>query len=279
VRLAVWDRSTPTGIPEGYDAADPDGERRPPSAAEVRNSVAATIYAVWRGEVIRRAIDAPIAAYGLSGPDSERALTALKHLLDTFDQTGGVGASGIDFFAVPGVASAADRRDVVLLRSLAGALERLAGPDFQAAFGGSTDQRDYRWGRLHRVVLDHPLDGPLSIPPAAGAFPPPLPDLRGIPTDGGFDTVDASSHDARAASSDAFMFGAGPANRYVSESVAAGAVRAESSLPGGTSGVPGSPFLVNLLPDWLTNDTFPLRQGETELAGATASVTGFVPAG
>jgi hypothetical protein len=31
---------------------------------------------------------------------------------------------------------------------------------------------------------------------------------------------------------------------------------AESSLPGDTSGVPGSPYYVNLLPAWLTNDTF-----------------------
>jgi acyl-homoserine lactone acylase PvdQ len=32
-----------------------------------------------------------------------------------------------------------------------------------------------------------------------------------------------------------------------------------SSLPGGTSGVPGTPFYVNLLPSWLTNDTFTWR--------------------
>ena len=35
-----------------------------------------------------------------------------------------------------------------------------------------------------------------------------------------------------------------------------GDVGSESSLPGGASGVPGSPFQVNLLPGWLTNDTF-----------------------
>ncbi len=51
-------------------------------------------------------------------------------------------------------------------------------------------------------------------------------------------------------------FGGGPANRYVSEPRAPGDIRAESSLPGGPSGVPGSPFYVNLLGEWLTNDTF-----------------------
>jgi penicillin amidase len=259
-RLALWSRRTPTGIPEGYDASDPDGRRLPPTPLEAANSVAATIYAVWRGQVIRNVIDARLAPLGLPVPDGQLALTALKQLLDTFDDRQGVGASGVDFFAVDGVADPADRRDVLLLRSLHDALDKLAGPDFQAAFGGSTDQDDYRWGRLHRVVMDHPLDGSLNIPPAAGAFPAPLAGLPGIPTDGGFDTVDAASHDARADAANDFMFGSGPANRFVAEPRAPGQVVAESSLPGGTSGVPGQPFYVNLLPGWLTNDTFPLRQ-------------------
>jgi len=259
-RLALWSRRTPTGIPEGYDARDPQGRRLPPTHQEVAGSVAATIYAVWRGQLIRNVIDARLAPFGVPVPDGQLSLTALKQLLETFEQTQGVGASGIDFFAVDGVPDPADRRDLLLLRSLRGALDKLAGPDFQAAFGGSTDQSDYRWGRLHRVVMDHPLDGALNIPPAAGAFPAPLADLPGIPTDGGFDTVDASSHDARADASNDFMFGSGPANRFVGEPRAPGEVVAESSLPGGTSGVPGEPFYVNLLPRWLTNDTFPLRQ-------------------
>ena len=255
-RLAVWNRRTPTGIAEGYDAADVDGRRLPPTRLEQANSVAATIYAVWRSQVIQGAIDARLAPFRLAGPDGERSLTALKHLLETFGQTQGVGASGIDFFAVEGVADPADRRDVTLLRAVKAALTKLSGPDFQGAFGGSTDQDDYRWGRLHRVTLDHPLGGPFNIPPAFGAFPPPLADLPGIPTDGGFETVDASTHNARADATNEFGFGGGPANRYVSELRAPGDVHAESSLPGGPSGVPGSPLYVNLLPEWLTNDTF-----------------------
>jgi penicillin amidase len=260
-RLALWNRRTPTGIAEGYDAADSDGRRQPPTRLEQANSAAATIYAVWRGQVIKGAIDARLAPFGVPVPDGERSLTALKHLLETFADSQGVGASGIDFFAVDGVADAADRRDVVLLRAVQAALDKLAGPDFQAAFGGSTDQADYRWGRLHRVTMDHPLGGPFTIPPAFGAFPPPLADLPGIPTDGGFETVDASAHDARADAAGEFGFGGGPANRYVGEPRAPGDVRASSSLPGGTSGVPGTPFYVNLLPGWLTNDSFRLEQG------------------
>ncbi|HWC41482.1 MAG TPA: penicillin acylase family protein [Actinomycetota bacterium] len=260
-RLALWNRRTPTGIVEGYDASDTDGRRQPPTRLEQANSAAATIYAVWRSQVIQGAIDARLDPYGVAGPDGERSLTALKHLLDTFGQTHGVGASGIDFFAVDGVADAADRRDITLLRAVQAALAKLSGPDFQAAFGGSTDQDDYRWGRLHRVTLDHPLGGPFNIPPAFGAFPPPLAGLPGIPTDGGFETVDAATHNARADAANEFGFGGGPANRYVSELRGPGDVDAESSLPGGASGVPGSPFSINLLPDWLTNDTYTWDQG------------------
>jgi penicillin amidase len=168
-----------------------------------------------------------------------------------------VGASGIDFFQVPGVAGAADRRDVLLLGAVREALDKLAGPDFAAAFSGSRDQDDYRWGRLHRLTLDHPLGGQFSVPPGFGRFPPPLPDLPGIPTDGGFSTVDAASHNARAASATAFTFGGGPANRYASASGRHG-ITARTSLPGGTSAIPTSPFYLNLLPRWLTDDSIPL---------------------
>ena len=166
-RLALWDRRTPTGIAEGYDAADVDGQRQPPTRLELANSVAATIYAVWRGQVIKGAIDARLAPFGVPVPDGERSLTALRHLLETFDETRGVGASGIDFFAVDGVADATDRRDVTLLRAVQAALAKLSGPDFPPAFGGSTNQGDYRWGRLHRVTFDHPLGGAFNIPPAS----------------------------------------------------------------------------------------------------------------
>jgi penicillin amidase len=256
-RLARWDFSTPTGIPGGYDATDVDGRRLPPSRHEVAASVAATIYAVWRGQIIHDVIDARVDAIGIPRPDDDRALGAVKHLLETFGASGGVGASGIDFFALPGVASAADRRDVLLLGAVREALDRLAGPDFAAAFGGSADQDDYRWGRLHRLTLEHPLDGPFSVPPGFGHFPQPLPDLPGIPTDGGFSTVDAASHSARANSAGEFTFGSGPANRYVSATGRRG-VTARSSLPGGTSALPTSPFYLNLLPRWLTDDSIPL---------------------
>ncbi len=189
----------------------------------------------------------------------------------------GMGASGIDFFDLPGVESAEDRRDILVLKSLADGLARLAGSDFSHAFGGSTNQRDYRWGKLHRIVFEHPLGGPFNVPPAFGAFANPLGDaLPGFPTDGAFGVVDASNHDPRAQSENDFMFVHGPVNRFVAEAERSG-VRAESVWPGGTSGIPGSPFYLNLLPLYLVNSTVPLLFGREELKEELYSVSRFVP--
>jgi penicillin amidase len=185
-------------------------------------------------------------------------LTALKNLLDNFPMRAGVGVSGIDFFVVPGVAAATDRRDIVLLRSLRIALDLLASPAFADAFNGSNNQADYRWGRLHRVVFTHPLGGPFNIPPAGGAFPQPLPNLPGIPVDGGLHTVDPGNHPINRDNSNGFMFGFGASRRYVA-SMESDDIESVSSLPGGESGVLGNPFYLNLLPRWLTNETFRLR--------------------
>ncbi len=277
-RLAAWDFSTPTGIPEGFDASDVNGRPGTPSAEQIANSVAATIYTVWRGQAIRSVIDAHL--FGMPTPPDQQAMTALRNLLDQFPARHGVGASGIDFFAIPGVSASAEvRRDILLLQALRTALGRLSGAPFAAAFGGSTNLADYRWGKLHRIVFEHVLGGPFNIPPAFGRFPDPLPDLAGIPTDGGVGTVDVAAHDVRAQSTDDFMFGHGPSNRLV-VSLSHHAEHAESVWPGGVSARPDSKlFYVNLLPLWLTNDTVPLFFARDALEHAPGVVTTrFVPA-
>ena len=275
-RFRGWDLSTPTGIPQGYDASDVDGVLSAPSPAEEAASVAATIYALWRSRFIANTIDAVLGP--LPRPDSELSLSALRHLLETFETTGGVGASGVPFFGVG--PEPADNRDIAILGSLAEALTALAGPAFANAFAGSTDQRDYRWGRLHRLWMLHPLDDALSVPPAGGLFPHPLgPALPGIPIDGGFESIDNGAHDARAASENQFLAATnrpGPGWRFVAEAGPAG-VRAVASLPGGVSGELG-PLALNLLPLYLTNEAFPLWFRASEVAEHAASVTRFGPA-
>ena len=285
-RLAEWDYSTPTGVPEGYDSSDEDGERAAPSVEEVEHSIATTIYSVWRGQMIGNTIDATldgidavIAPTRMPKPPSSLAMTALRNLFDQYDTQFGVGVSGVNFFNVPGVADPMARRDILILKSVQDALDLLAGPDFQIAFGGSTDQNDYRWGRLHRIVLDHPLGPPFDTPPAGGAFPASFPDLLGLAVDGGFGVVDASSHSARADSSNDFMFGSGPSRRYIGEaSRTPRGIDGQTTLPGGVSGVLGSPLYANILGRWLTNDYYDIRQRNRDVKRSAASTQKFVPA-
>jgi penicillin amidase len=254
-RLAVWDYSTPSGLSEGWDAGKPAGVE--PSQASIDNSVAAAIYAVWRSRFIANTVDATLGQIGLPVPNSEEVLTALRSALDNFAVNGGSGFSGLNFFNVPGIDDADVRRDIIMLQSLQEALELMAGEDFAGAFDRTTDQDDYRWGKLHRIVFAHPLGEPFSIPPAGGEFPAALPGLNGIPTDGGFQTVDAASHDVRGTGDNGFMFDLGPVRRFVSEQ-GHGRARTESIWPGGTSGVLGSPFYYQFLSTWLQNRAIPL---------------------
>jgi len=274
-RLRAWNLATPTGIPQGYDARLAGDNGPSPSAEQAANSVAATIYSIWRGRFIGNTVDAVLGP--LPKPPDDVTLSDLRHLLENFATSHGVGASGLPFFNGPGT-TPEDQRDFVILKSLADALDTLASPAFAAAFGGSSNQDDYRWGRLHRIVFAHILGGPFSIPPAGSAFPPPLgASLPGIPTDGGFETVDASTHKARASTVNGFMFTSGPSNRTVHEG-RHGGMEGASSLPGGPSGVLGSPFYFNLLPAWLVNQAYPFLQRQNDLEKNLLSVTKFVPA-
>ena len=289
-RLAAWDQSTPTGIREGFDARDTPGRLREPDATEIRHSVAATIYSVWRNQFFLQTVDATLRRVGLTvfNPAGRafgrrELLTAARNLFDDFPERQGVGASGLNFFELPGIEDAAARRDIVALRSLRDALGKLAGVEYQDAFNRSTRQDDYRWGRLHRVMFDHPLGAlvpEFSIPTAGGAFPAPLgPKLPGIPADGGLNTVDLANNVFLVDSPAAFVYRGGPSLRYVSRVRLDGrGFDVESTLPGGESGVPGDRFYFNLLERWLTNDTFPLRQNLVELLVDSDSIQVILPA-
>ncbi|MGC8792283.1 MAG: penicillin acylase family protein, partial [Bryobacteraceae bacterium] len=173
-RLRVWDFSTPTGIREGFDPGDDPEGLREPSHQEVQASIAATLYSVWRGQFIRLTLDAALERAGLGGFDvpDDQALASLRRLLENFAALRGRGSSGVNFFEAEGARSPEEARDLLILRALRGALDRLGGEAFAAAFAGSRNQDDYRWGRLHRVVLRHVLGGAFNEP--AGSLTPEL---------------------------------------------------------------------------------------------------------
>lgn len=263
-RFSNWDFTGPTGLRVGYDAFMPH-DQRDPSEQEINNSVSATIYSIWRGQIIINTFDAVLAARNISG--SFVTLPALRNLLDNFSTTKGIGKSGLNFFSVPELAGSSPevQRDFLLLQSLRQSLDLLAGPAFQAAFQGSTNQMDYRWGMLHRVILAHPLNSlEFNIPSNTGNFVSPLPGLYGLPRDGGFEVANSSNHNIRGRGANDFTFQLGSSVR-LAVIMKAGAIKAFSSLPGGQNGNPTSKFHDNLLAGWLIADLFPLISDRDQL--------------
>ncbi|MEJ2077760.1 MAG: penicillin acylase family protein [Acidobacteriota bacterium] len=264
-RFVAWNFTTPTGIQAGYDPGDDPLALPQPSQSEIDRSIAATIYAVWRSRFVQNTIDATLARVDLGPyhPDDERSLSALRNFLDHFDEHHGVGVSGLNFFEVDGVSSPGDARDILILRSLQEALTALGSNDFQAAFGNSVDQNDYRWGRLHRIVFDHPLGDSYDLPPSGG-FSDLSASLPGLSRSGGYETVDAASHSVRASDSNGFMFGSGPARRFVADLDPTG-IRAFQVIPGGRSGDRTDASYASEMDLWLTNQYHPLRLNAVEV--------------
>ena len=267
-RMAHWSYNTPTGIRQGYDPGDDPANLVEPPQQEVRDSVAATIYSVWRGQIVRATIDATLARVGLGGyvPPDDMALVGLRNLLDNFAANRGRGASGLNFFQVDGVSTPEAARDLVILRSIRGGLDQLASDAFAAAFAKSTTLDDYRWGKLHRIVFQHVLGAPFSVP-TAGGFQDLAPGLPGVARAGGFSVPDAANHKVRVQSPSDFMFGSGPSRRFVGE-LSPGAIRASEILPGGQSGALGSPAYASMLGRWLTNayHTMPFSEADVHSA-------------
>jgi len=277
--LAKWSFNTPTGLVEGFDYGKPAGV--PPTEQQITDSIATTLFNVWLSIFIQNTIDATLDRLSqmaglpqpLPKPPSQFAVKAVLHLLENFDHSKGIGASGLNFFDVPELELPPElERDVLILRSLREALGLLASEAFAPAFGGSRNLKDYRWGRLHWVVFRHALGGPFNIPPGAGfeeyAF--------GIPTDGALGTVDASGYGVRARDYDDFDFSGGPSQRFVAEVRPTGPVAA-NSIPGGASGTPGRPHYGDLLYLWLPNDYFQVAFDRHSIFEHAEAIQDFLP--
>ncbi len=251
-RLASWTYNTPAGF-------DTPGDPGTPTAQELVDSVATTIYNVAVGRLMNRTFDAKLAAAGIGyRQGTSEGLRGLIRLLTRVPFTG-VGASGINFFDDPSVSlSAADERDVILVKSLQDALNLLSGAGFAPAFANSTNVDDYLWGKVHYVIFNSFIDGDMngtvvtgggaySIPPQpAVGFPP------GMPADGARFTVDVANFGLRPTSATSLEFGSGANRRSVVE-MASGAIVAKNVIPGGEDGVIGHPHFGDQVNLWLGN--------------------------
>ncbi len=276
--LTGWDFSSPTGITEGYDPGDNAFALMPPSEQEISHSVAATVYAQWRSLMIQNTIDATLSAVGLADnlPPGTLAFNALENLLETFETQQGVGASGLNFFTNDDAPNPAAARDFLMLATLRQSLDLLASDEFAPAFANSTSLMDYRWGRLHRIVLDHPLNDVFSLPNGLYGLAT-VDGLPGISRAGGYQVLDASTHNVRGDSLNGFMFGSGPSRRFIGNMLPSGPA-AQQAIAGGQSGVLGDPAYANQLYPWLGNAYLPLQLDLSEAKAQAVSEIFFEPA-
>lgn len=278
-RLQAWNFSTPTGIPQGFDPGDDPAALPQPSASEVSNSVAATLYAGWRSQAIRQVIDATLTRIGVGAqvPGNNEAVSALAFHLRGFGTRRGTGVSGVNFFQVANAPSPEAARDFLLLRALRDSVALFQGESFAAAFNRSTNLDDLRWGRLHRIVFSHALGGPFNLPDASGlyGFTNLSAQLPGVARPGGYEVLDASGHSVRANTVNGFMFGSGPARRKVAE-MTDGFVP-QQIIPGGQRAVLGNPLYASQLGRWLTNQYKPMPLSVSAATASPASVLSFQP--
>ena len=277
--LAGWDFSSPTGIQAGYDPGDDPFNLPAASATEVNHSVAATLFATIRGQLIQNSLDAVLDGVGLGDfkPGNQLTWNALIRQLVDFDQLQGFGESGVPLLFDPNnPPEGIDARSQLIIGSVISSLQLLASDEFAPAFGNSEDIMDYRWGLLHRIVFNHPLDAdPFNIPNGGGLIDL-APDLPGLARSGGYQVVDASTHSVRANGLNEFMFGAGPARRFVGSMTPAGPDGLEV-IPGGRSSVPFSPFFADQLPLWLTNQFHELTITDAQAQADAVVTTTFTP--
>jgi len=269
-RLMAWEFDTPAAV-EGS-----------PDADTIAESVAASIFNVTYGHLMRLTLDDELDWHGngmLDGsPRRSSAVATAMYLMvndptrlvsfsEDYDPDGdGVGDS---VFWDDLATEEEESKDERILRAVAAALEWL-GERFE-----STEMEDWRWGQLHTLQLDAivPVSligmDPLSIPtPDDEMFP------NGFPRHGDRDVVDASNFGDF--NFEQIDYGSGPQQRLVVEMTPEGPV-AVNAFPGGNSEDPDSQFHRNEMELWRMNEVAPVPFTEAEVLDAAVSRVRFDP--
>ena len=242
-RLDDWDFSTP-GHPGGVRPlrSARAGPRRDPEQRGRHESTG------LRGQVVQRVIDGTLASVSLGDfcPDGDVALADLRPPGDLPPDPGPRRLGSPVLHRPRAAANPSQARNLALLESLDAASTRSpAAPGLRVGL-----RKLHGPGRLplgqappHRLqpsagrgVQHPPRGGPQHLRRACREWPAPAASAWRIPPGTTF----------RADSVNEFMFGGGPARRFIGEMTPQGPV-AEEVIPGGESGVPGSPFQVDQL--------------------------------
>jgi len=286
-RLVAWNergRVAASGVETFYNS---------PSAGDVQDSIATTIFNAWMGR-FQNAVFNDEGLPSIFRPTSSYGKTrALKALVDGTgpDNPGNLASwnpvtEESAFFDVLGTEEK-ESRDELVVQALVDSLDYLATPFGGDRSGGynTTDQSKWLWGLKHFVhfdsfvateIGDDPLIAsvfsdisitpdvlPLSDPPPG--FGDPRLGLPGFPRPGDAFSIDA----AGGIGTHNYSYGSGPVMR-MSIALDPAGIHGVNVLPGGQSAQPDSPFFADQAALWLENQTFPIRFAvEDVIAGAT----------
>jgi penicillin amidase len=251
-RLAAWTLETPAAL---------EGE---PTAAEVADSVASTIFNVAFGRIARLLLNDEYAVLGRGANHDERimlwSLTDADSLA-TYDSDLGDTVLWDDL----ATEDRQETRGEMVVRGFAMALGWLS-----SELGATME--DWRWGELHTVRFDSIVptlgDNPISIPPeGSDRFP------NGFPRHGDRGVVDASSfglfgacecegdscsiYDGCDPRRSDFAYGSGPQQRLVVEMTPEGP-NAWNAMPGGQVLDPMSEHHADEAELWRMNEAPPV---------------------
>ncbi len=260
-KLAAWTFATPPAV-EGT-----------PSAQEIEDSVATTIFNAILPRLLRLAFDDEIELIGVR-PGGNHITRTIKTAM-LAPHTMATCATGTQDPCSPGVGDTilwddletveVETRDERIVRAAVEAL------DWLEAELGTDMVADWRWGRLHTLRFSDvtEVEGAFSIPPEGDTT---FPD--GFPRQGDYSVVDASQFDIW--SGESYAYRSGPSQRLVVEMHPDGP-RAWNALPGGQSMDPASPHHDDEAELWRTNQAPALAYEEAEVVDAADRRVRFEP--
>jgi penicillin amidase len=257
-RLVAWTYGTPTGVDIG------DGE---PSAAEISDSIAASLFNASLLRLVQLTLDDEINAIGMRPGSKGLARTLQLAILEpgklaTYSEARG------DTVLWDNLATAElETRDERIAASMILGANYLRG-----RFGPDLPQ--WRWGKLHTLTLVSMVppvlgESPVTLPaPGNAVFP------GGYPRPGDNFGVDASAFGM--SNPEKFSYENGPVQRLVVEMTPEGP-RAWNALPGGQVFDPRSPRHSDELEHWRRNQAPSLYFTDAEVNAHKASEVTYVP--
>lgn len=249
--LSAWDRTCPTGL----DGSDPQaaGKASGPAASA---SIGCAAFHVFVYSLSSKLFDDETAAARVWVPRSNRARILYWLLVDPT-----VLAAGEVYWDDVLTEDVTEDRAMIVDAAL-----ELTAENLERLFG-SSDPDEWRWGRIHTLVMGADLLNTVTDDFDNGPFAAP----------GGLFTLNVASPSAPGDGDGYYGFSHGPSMRMVVEGKPEGFV-AHFNFPGGQVHRRDSPFYDNLVEDFLINKTFIMPFTPEEVTASSKQVETFEPA-